>query len=273
MKSKLIILLLLSVSAVNFAFRRDISHISSADTTDSVCIVEEMLDTIYRGWYRSNVLDTNNTMLELFLGPLDADAECIGTFVEKNRYCTIHGEWGIYLYGITECYQMVSMYINDTVEGSNYMHYDGDEESPVWRKTMYFYTKNDTASHHYIEIKDRMGASILIRSITITDSSDKPIVYRPMDIFDSVTRYEIPPNARYISVSGADPSVTESYCTYDKDSGDVTFVVLPTINGGNMWMKNGEILYYPYDSMCRLDSANMIRLQPIKESSFITPRP
>lgn len=271
MKKKLIILLLFSVSTVNFALRRDIIHIGSADTTDSGCIAEEMLDTIYRGWYRSNVLDTDNTMLEVFLGLVDTG--CNGTFVEKNRYCTIHGDWGIAIYGITECYQMVSIRINDTVEGPNYMHYDGDEEFPSWRKTMYFYTKNDTASRHYIEIKDRMGTNILIRSIRITDSSDKPIVYRPMDSFVGVTRYEIPPNARYIRVSGADPNATMSYCTYDKDSGDVTFVVLPTVNGGNMWMKNGEILYYPYDSMCKLDSANIIRLQPVKGSSGIIPRP
>lgn len=271
MKSKLIFLLLISVSAVNFALRRDISNIGSLDTTDYGCTTEEMLDTIYRGWYRSDVLDTGNTMLEVFLGPVDTG--CNGTFVEKNRYCTLHGVWGISIYGITECYQKVSLRINDTVEGPNHMHYDGDEEFPSWRRTMYFYTKNDTASHHYIEIKDRMGANILIRSIRIADSSDNPIVYRPMNSFVGVTRCEIPPNARYIKVSGDDPDATMSYCTYDRDSGDVTFVVLPTINVSNMWMENGEILYYPYDSMCRLDSANIIRLHPVKGPYHIVPRP
>ena len=78
-----------------------------------------------------------------------------------------------------------------------------------------------------------------------------------------INRCIIPPSAKYIHISGEEPGIARGYCEYLPDSGDVTFVVLPTANDYNLTLHKGFLEYYPLNERCKSDSLNIIRLMYI----------
>ena len=237
--------------------------------------LSEYYDTIFQycdttnfGWYLSERPMANGEVLQIYLGPLDEELE--GKYIEKNMWGTFSGTWGYdvtFLDSTTSNSQnnrtwkcKVHIDLDDTVISQNQLYYDGDEKYPCWWKTMYFYSKKDTSTNHYVEMRDRTGELVPLYFVKIKDANHKIIYYKDQ-YCDPVPRCIIPPGAKYIYVSGYDSNVASGDCVYNPDGGDVTFVILPTANDHSLLINNKNRLeYHPLDSQCEPDSKNVINL-------------
>lgn len=218
-------------------------------------------DTIYYGWYSSEKSMENGEVFQVYLGPLDNDLE--GLYIEKNMWGTFYGNWSCYIQGGRDCDGnekncFVHVFLNDSIDSQKKMFYNGNEKYPCWWTTMYFYSKCDTLSLPYIEIRDRTGELVPMYYIKIKDINQKTILFQDQ-YGDPLTRCIIPPETKYIEVSGKDPNVARGQCEYIPGSGNVTFVVLPTANDHRLLLHKNTLEYHPLDQWCKPDN-NMLNL-------------
>jgi len=213
-------------------------------------------DTIRSGWYSSCSPMSNGEHLLIYLGPID-DEEFAGRYIEKNMWGTFSGTWSCVMYGKGDC--KTHIFLDGKYEGNRQMYYDGKEKDPCWWTTMYFYSNCDTSTSHYVEIRGRTGELIPIFYAKIEDANHNQLLYHNQ-YAPPIERCTIPLGAKYIYVSGEEPGKARGFCEYLPDSGDVTFVVLPTANDYSFTLHKDFLEYYPLNEKCKLDNLNVLKL-------------
>lgn len=232
-------------------------------------------DTIYNGWYSSCEPLPNGDTLQIYIGPLNNKFE--GLYIEKNNWGTFCGDWGYMVYteeedGIRDC--RLHVFLSDTFYSQNALFYDGSEENPCWRTTMYFYSKNDTSEPYHIELRDRTGELIPIFYVSIEDVNHNLLfLHETQGNSLGVDMCEIPPETRYIKIAGKDPDVARGYCEYQADSGNVTFIILPTPNDSRISLFKGEMKFYPLNDYCKPNDNNTVHLLYRKQNDEYSTTP
>lgn len=224
--------------------------------------VFQYCDTIYYGWYSSERAMANGEVFQVYLGPLDNNQE--GLYIEKNMWGSFFGTWACTIQGLGNCDQnkgdcYVHISLNDTNVSQYNLFYNGNEKYPCWWTTMYFYSKFDTLASPYIEMRDRTGELIPMYYVKISDINQKTILFQDQYGIP-LSRCIIPPNAKYIEVSGKEPNVARGQCVYTPGSGNVTFVILPTANDHRLLLHKGKLEYHPLNQWCNPDNINVLNL-------------
>lgn len=216
-------------------------------------------DTIRSGWYSSCSPMSNGKHFLIYLGPID-DEEFGGKYIEKNMWGTFYGIWSCVMHERGDC--NAHIFLDRKYEGNCEMYYDGSEKYPCWWTTMYFYSNCDTSTNHYVEIRGRSGELIPIFYAKIEDSNHNQLLYHSQYV-PPIDRCNIPPGTKYIHVSGEEPGRARGFCEYLPDSGDVTFVVLPTANDYSLKLHKDFLEYYPLNKRSNLDSLNVMKMMYI----------
>lgn len=223
-------------------------------------IISQYCDSINYGWYSSEKPMTNGDFFRVYIGPLDNDLE--GQYIEKNMWGTFYGKWNCYVQGIGDCEGgdcFVHISLDDSIDSQNNLCYNGDEKYPCWWTTMYFYSKCDTLAAPFIEIRDRTGELVPIYYIKLSDSHRKTILFQDQ-YGRPLPRCIIPPETKYIEVSGKDPNVARGQCEYTPGAGNVTFVILPTANDYRLLFREKSLEYYPLDQWSKPDNNKALNL-------------
>lgn len=231
---------------------KEISLLEYYDTMFYYC------DTILSGWYSSCSPMSNGKHLLIYLGPIEDEFD--GKYIEKNMWGSFEGRWSCVICGRGDC--QTHIFFDGIYEGNSKMYYEGDENYSCWWTTMYFYSNSDTSTSHYVEIRGRTGELIPIAYVEIQDSNCNRLLHHSQ-YTPPIDRCVIPRDARYILVSGVEPGTAKGYCEYIPDSGDVTFVVLPTVNDRSISLHKGFLDYYPLNKKCKLDSENPMKMMYI----------